>query len=96
MGQHNNQIHAALDFWHKAGYSSSDAVFGKKPDPVCDSKMEQYLEYSDAETDSDNDAPANSDYKRRIKRQKLRQKKLKYVHGDIYDVLRDAGNVAGV
>ena len=96
MGSHNNQIFAALDFWHRAGYSSSEAVFGKKPDPVVDSKMEQYLEY-DEERDNgnENDEKANNtDYKRRITRQKIRQKKLKYVHGDIFDVLRDAERAA--
>ena len=89
MGAHNNQIHGALDFWHRAGYSSSDTVFGKKPDPVCDDKMEQYLEYDEADSKSDDDNEPNyTDYGRRIQRQKLRQKKLKRIHQDIFDVLK--------
>ena len=94
MGAHNNQTHCALDFWHKAGYSSSDNVFGKKTEPVCDNKMEEYLEYDEDESQSDDDQGQSSDYKRRIKRQKLRQKKLKGIHCDIFDILRDASRIA--
>ena len=95
MGSHSNTIHAALDFWHKAGYSSSESVFGKKPKPVCDTKMEQYLEYNES-SESEEEDTISSDYKRRVKRQKLRQKKLKWIHGDIFDAMRDAQRVAGL
>ena len=34
------------------------------------------------------DEQAKTDYRRRIKRQKERQRSLKYVHGQINDILR--------
>ena len=90
MFRSSNQIHAALDFWHKAGYSSSEAVFGTKPEPVCVAKADEYLEYDDTDTDDDDDEPKKmTDYKRRIKRQKRRQRLLKHVHQDIFEIMRD-------
>ena len=92
--KNSNQITAALDFWHKAGYSSSEAVFGKKPEPVCQAKVEEYLEYNDG--DSEDESQAKSDYKRRIKRQKSRQRLLKHLHANIFDIMADRDDDDGL
>ena len=89
MFQNDNQISAAIDFWYRAGYSSADSVFGKKQYPVSMAKAAEYLAYDDDDDADDYDNDAKTDYKRRIKRKKERQRCLKYVHGQIWDILKD-------
>ena len=87
MFQCDDQISAAIDFWYRAGYSSADSVFGRKQDPVSMAKAAEYLAYDDDDTDIDDDE-AKTEYKGRIKKKKERQRSLKYVHGQICDILR--------
>ena len=95
MFQCDNQISAAIDFWYRTGYSSADSVFGKKQYPVSMAKAAEYLAYDDDDDDDDDtddddeNDDAKTDYKRRIKRKKERQRSLKYVHGQIWDILKE-------
>ena len=89
----NEEVSHAMDFWYKSGYSSSGAVFGKKPVPVFQNIMDRTL-HCDSDEDG-NDEEKVSDYKRKMKRQAERNKMLKNVHRNMKNVFEAASQEAG-
>ena len=43
----NQTLRNAVDFWYKAGDSSSDGVWNKKQEPVCKAAAARYLACED-------------------------------------------------
>ena len=82
-----------MDFWYKAGYSSSEGTFGKKQVPVQQDIMDRTL-HCDSD-DDEKDEKKVSDYKRKMKRQAERNKMLKKIHGNMKNILEQQSQAAG-
>ena len=96
----DESVRSAMDFWYKAGYSSSDAVFGVKQVAVCESNVNDYFDYKECSDEEKDDYyhggdrvqnVAKSDWKRRQKRSKERRRKLKFVNHGIEKILQELG-----
>ena len=88
----------AVDFWYKAGYSSSEGVWSKKQEPVCQETAAQYLVYDDTDDEDNNDEDDDekeTDYKRKIRRKKERHDHLKAIHIGMDKVLESLSRKAG-
>ena len=66
-------VEVAIDFWMKAGHSSAEGVFGKALYPVHANHVYKYL---DSDEEDQTQRETNTDYRRRIKRTKDRNKLL--------------------